>query len=96
MSTSHQLSILEDIVRERERQDLLFGTANEGTPLLDYRWLAVIGKTFGDVNAVMLFMKRGNDLDLSVLPDLRKNLIEVAASAVQMIEKIDQHVIENS
>lgn len=82
--------IYDDIRKERERQDAMFAEVNAKIDPFDYHWMSVICKTFGDANATLLFMKRGGSIDVSGIADLRKNLIQVAASAVQMIEKIDQ------
>jgi len=71
-----------DIQRERERQDAKWGEQNHD-PFL---WTAILGEEFGEACQAALQPRFGG----KTLDDYRKELIEVAAVAVQAVECLDR------
>ncbi|QHJ81839.1 MAG: hypothetical protein [Bacteriophage sp.] len=73
--------IYEDIKRETERQDKKWGIQFH-TPEV---WLAILGEEVGESNKAFLEHMFGN----KSTTDLRAELVQVAAVAVQFIEQLD-------
>jgi len=78
-------NILEEIRKERERQDNKWGVQNHNP----FVWLAIIGEEKGEADEAALeahFDHMGNH----TFDDYRKELIEVASTAVAAIECLDR------
>lgn len=74
--------IYEEIDAERERQDAKFGANRQQLPA---EWLMILGEEVGEVNKAALEAHfNGESLD-----NYRRELIQVAAVAVAMIEALD-------
>lgn len=74
--------IFGDIDAERDRQEAKFGPQRHDWAV----WSAILSEECGEVAEACLRARWGEDNDLD---HLREELIQVAAVAVQMIEKID-------
>ncbi|HWV25411.1 MAG TPA: MazG-like family protein [Thermomicrobiales bacterium] len=74
--------IYADIDVERERQEARFGSQYHAWPT----WSTILTEECGEVAEACLMTHWGSDADL---PHLREELIQVAAVAVQMVEKLD-------
>lgn len=72
-------SIINDIVKERNRQDVLWGADRD---LSHSRWLAILVEEVGEVAKAM---QEGD------WRDIRTELTQVAAVAVAWIENIDRN-----
>lgn len=79
-------NILEEIRAERVRQNAKWGEQNH-TPI---EWIAILGEEFGEASKEALenHFKYANNTGLA---NYRKELIQVAAVAVQMIECLDRN-----
>lgn len=75
-------SIYADIDAERERQEAKFGPQRHPWPT----WSAILTEECGEVAEACLMAHWGSEADLD---HLRAELIQVAAVAVQMVEKLD-------
>ena len=71
-----KLRIFEMVMKERKRQDQLFGERNDYTP---DRWLVILSEELGEVSKSIL----DNDLD-----NYRVELVQVAAVAVAALENL--------
>lgn len=81
--------ILNEITEERKRQDTLWGAQNHH-PMA---WLAILGEEVGEVNKAALeeyFKYPEAEGDWA---EYRKELIQVAAVAVAMVESFDRNKI---
>lgn len=79
-------NILSEIATERVRQDAKWGEQNH-SPI---EWIAILGEEFGEASKEALehhFKYAGNE----GLANYRKELIQVAAVAVSMIECLDRN-----
>ena len=76
-------SVYNEIQDERKRQDEKWGEQNHEPP----DWLMILGEEVGEVNKAALETRFGNIKDWS---EYRKELIQVAAVAVSMIESLDR------
>lgn len=74
--------IYRDIDDERERQESRFGPQRHTWPI----WSAILSEECGEVAEACLKTHWGERGDLA---HLREELIQVAAVAVQIVEKID-------
>lgn len=74
--------IYRDVDAERGRQEQQFGNQIHEWPI----WAAVLGEECGEVAEACLIAHWGGPDDVK---HLREELIQVAAVAVQMVEKID-------
>jgi NTP pyrophosphatase (non-canonical NTP hydrolase) len=83
MTTREQ--VLSEITHEREHQDAKWGVQNH-SPI---HWCAILGEEVGEVNKAALEAHFAESNDLS---EYRKELIQVAAVAVAMIECLDRNV----
>ena len=84
-----QKAIIEELKAERIKQELKFGRQNH-TP---FEWLPILGEEVGEVNKAALetyFKYDGADNDYS---EYRKELIQVAAVALAMVECLDRNNI---
>jgi NTP pyrophosphatase (non-canonical NTP hydrolase) len=77
-----QLDILQEIVAERGRQDLKWGTQNHRPA----DWLAILGEEFGEVCRAVFEKDATN---------YREELLHVAAVAVSMMECLDRDPWKN-
>jgi len=75
-------AIYRDIDAERERQDGLWGHQQHSWPI----WAAILGEESGEVAEVCLTAHWDEHSDLA---HLREELVQVAAVAVHIIEKVD-------
>lgn len=76
-------NVLNDIAIERSTQDSKWGEQNHQPA----DWLMILGEEVGEANKAALEAKFGGGL----LRDYRKELVQVAAVAVAMIECYDRH-----
>ncbi|EKR82982.1 MazG-like family protein [Leptospira interrogans] len=78
--------IIQEIFREREKQDQEWEEQNH----IPIEWCAILGEEVGEVNKAALetHFKYDGKNDLS---DYRKELIQVAAVALAMIECLDRN-----
>lgn len=74
--------IFRDISNERDRQESLFGSQYHSWPV----WSAILSEECGEVAEACLKVHWSQVDDLS---HLREELIQVAAVATQMIEKLE-------
>lgn len=79
---SHTLDILDDVMRERLRQDSLWGKQEHD----DGAWSLILGEEFGEVCKAALEIQ----FDLKDDEPLRKELVQVAAVAVNWIEALER------
>jgi NTP pyrophosphatase (non-canonical NTP hydrolase) len=86
--------IFKEIAKERDRQNKKFGEQNHHP----FKWLAILGEEVGEVNKAVLeanFLNHDpndpNGLCPKKLTEYRKELIEVAAVAVSMIQSLDRN-----
>ena len=83
---TQRLSTLEriftEIASERRRQDELWGPQQHDWPV----WSAILTEETGEVAEAALRVHFGHDVDLD---HLREELVQVAAVAVHMVERID-------
>lgn len=81
--TKATIGVLDEVYRERERQEAKWGEQN----LDPATWLMVLGEEVGEVNNAVLETIFGNQPNLD---HYRAELIQVAAVAVRMIENYDR------
>ena len=97
MASKEQINIFGEIMEERNRQDKKFGSNRSHTPA---EWLMILGEEVGEVNKAALEAHFGYPLsnDYEGTPkektehhfkEYRKELIQVAAVAVAMLESHD-------
>ena len=81
MNVQRGLPVIEEVIRERERQNAKWGiqTHNAGT------WLSILMEEVGEAS------RATHPHELS-LENYRKELIHVAAVAVATVEDFDHHV----
>ena len=87
MNNNEKLNdILSEIANERVRQNAKWGIQNH-SPI---EWIAILGEEFGEAakEALENHFKYANNEGLA---NYRKELIQVAAVAVQMIECLDRN-----
>jgi NTP pyrophosphatase (non-canonical NTP hydrolase) len=77
-------SILEEIKSERQKQDVKWGEQNHN-PI---EWIAILTEEVGEASKAAL---EAHFRDPSQIVDYRKELIQVAAVAVAMIESLDRN-----
>lgn len=77
-------SVLEEIAKERNRQDEKWGEQNHSPA--DY--LTILGEEVGEANKAALEAKFAGE----PWEDYRKELVQVAAVAVAMIECFDRNI----
>ncbi|WP_026131348.1 MazG-like family protein [Leptospira santarosai] len=86
MKTSSREKILNEVCAEREKQDLKWGEQNH-EPM---EWCPILGEEVGEVNKAALeayfgYKEKGN------YSEYRKELIQVAAVAIAMIESLGRN-----
>ena len=79
-------SIFLDVLRERKRQDDLFGQSNQN----DFVWLAVLSEEVGEASQCALHKEFGGN----EAGNLRTELVQVAAVAIAWIENLDRDAAE--
>lgn len=75
--------VVYQVAAERERQDEKWGPQNHNP----FTWLAILGEEVGEANQAALQATFGG----MAWADYRKELIEVAAVAVAMVECLDRN-----
>ncbi len=75
--------IYDDIKAERKRQIIKWGDQRHRLG----NWMAILGEEYGEVCAEVCAIELQGKPER--LPDLRAELIQVAAVAVQIVENID-------
>ncbi len=84
--------VLEEVRQERLRQDAKWGVQNHDPAT----WLMILGEEVGEVNQAALeyhfhqFDKAAPERGPRTLDDYRRELVQVAAVAVSMIECLDR------
>lgn len=76
-------AVLQEVLRERERQQAKWGEQNLAPAI----WLMIIGEEVGEANNAALEHFLGNAQDLD---HYREELVQVAAVAVHAIESFDR------
>lgn len=76
--------ILEEVEQERFEQDAKWGVQNHQP----FVWLAILGEEVGEVNKAVIEFNFGSQS----LAEYRKELIQVAAVAVAMVECLDRNI----
>lgn len=86
------MSVLNEVQAERERQDAKWGEQNHEP----FRYLAILGEEVGESNnaAIEAFQWKVGTWDAEKLVEYRKELIQVAAVAVAMVECLDRKTWE--
>ena len=91
MDAKTTYTVLAEVAGERERQDEKWGVQNHEI----YKWLSILGEEVGEANEAALEMSPeiysgppGGETDRRAA--LRKELIQVAAVAVCIVEWIDR------
>lgn len=89
------IGVLYDVGDERERQNEKWGEQNH-TPM---EWLPILMEEVGEVAKAALeqhFSENGYDqyTDVASLQELRKEMVQVAAVAVAMVESLDRNQIK--
>lgn len=74
--------IIRDVVTETERQDEKWGIQDHPNEV----WLAILGEEVGECNTAFL----ENMFGAKPIIELRTELVQVAAVAIQFIEQIDK------
>jgi len=74
---THQLTIMSQVISERERQHIMWGEQNHDPAY----WLSILGEEFGEVCRAVCEKNNAN---------YREELIQLAAVAVQMVECFDR------
>lgn len=77
--------IIEEIKAERERQEIKWGRQNHDGPL----YLTILTEEVGEVAHAILESRFGSDKP----EEIRKELIQVAAVAIAMIEAYDRGAV---
>lgn len=85
--TREMRHVMDEVLLERFRQDVRWGEQNHGP----FTWLAILGEEVGEVNRAVLEANKGGDFDDLALADYRRELIQVAAVAMAMIECLDRN-----
>ena len=73
-------SVIDEVKRERARQDKTWGTQNHHP----FVWLSIIGEEYGECHKALL---------AGSLSKYREELIHVAASCIAAIQALDEHGI---
>lgn len=82
-----QLSAIEDLLEERERQDATFGIQNHHPTY----WLAILGKQQGQLGSAIVNREwAAEDQKERLLEQIRWEATQVAAVAVAMVEAINR------
>jgi NTP pyrophosphatase (non-canonical NTP hydrolase) len=77
------MDIINEVLRERERQDAKWGVQNVELPI----WLTILGEEFGEVcEAVLKEIFSANDH----IEEVKTELVQVAAVAVAILEYIER------
>lgn len=79
--------IFQEIAAERQRQDAKWGEQNH-SPI---EWCAILGEEVGEVNKAALERHFEYAAGVTDLSEYRKELIQVAAVAVSMIQCLDRN-----
>ncbi len=83
--------IYKEITEERLRQDIKWGVQNHNP----VEWCAILGEEVGEVNKEALEahfnLKSHKTINVQNMCDYRKELIQVAAVAIAMIECLDRN-----
>jgi NTP pyrophosphatase (non-canonical NTP hydrolase) len=80
--------IFQEIAAERQRQDAKWGEQNH-SPI---EWCAILGEEVGEVNKAALERHFEYATGVTDLSEYRKELIQVAAVAVSMIQCLDRNM----
>jgi len=86
------IDILHEIIFEREKQDAKFGQQNH-SPI---EWCAILGEEVGEVNKAALEAHFGHIDKVKSLNEYRKELIQVAAGAVAMLESLERNELKST
>lgn len=78
--------VLEEIWRERQRQDAKWGEQNHSDEL----WLAIVTEELGEASKAILEQRFGG----GVLDDIRVELLQAAAVMAAWLEAFDRRRIE--
>ena len=87
--------VLDEVFREREKQDMKWGQQNHNAP----EYLMILGEEVGEANKAALetYFSARKPMPANAEPvkedysEYRKELIQVAAVAVAMIESLDRN-----
>lgn len=79
--------ICKEVLEERKRQDIKWGEQNHA-PM---EWVPILGEEFGEVSKAALEEYFNHNNKSGDFKEYRKELIQVAAVAIQMIESLDRN-----
>lgn len=84
-----QTKVLQDLIEERNFQDRKWGENRNHDCAV---WLMILGEEVGEANKAALEAKFGLDCEHEYkIKELRQELVQVAAVAVDFIEYLDRH-----
>ncbi len=84
-----QSRVMQHVLEERDFQDNKWGPDRNHTPA---EWLMILGEEVGEANKAALEARFGLDIEHdSKIKELRKELVQVAAVSIAIIEYIDRH-----
>lgn len=83
-----QNDIVHLILNERERQDKLFSERNAQVLPTDFMWPAIAAEQIGKALSVLQYINRAEIPPTHLIQAYEVELIKVAASAIQAIERI--------
>lgn len=88
-ATTNVLTVLSEVLAERQRQDVKWGPQNHG-PMI---WLGILAEEFGEAakDANDFHFAKDNFVKSTKGANFRKELVQVAAVAVAMIESYDKN-----
>ena len=84
--------VYDEVKAERERQEQKWGEQNHH-PLA---WLAILGEEVGEVNKAVLEAYFPNYKTQGDYTEARKELIQVSAVAIAMIESLDRNELNDT
>ncbi len=82
--------ILKHVELERERQDKKWGQQNHNI----FKWLTILGEEYGEACKDAFDASQLSADEQFYTPRIRKELIEVAAVAVAIVESIDRNGVK--
>ena len=80
--------ILQEIIEERNRQNQLHGDYNKNITAYDSDYIMLIIDQLGSASQVLQYLQRQKMFDETLAKEYKKQLVQVAALVVQVIEKI--------
>lgn len=88
MALTTQEYVLRLIAKERGRQDELHGEHNKNLPAFDFEHIGIIAEELGEASQALQYIKRQSELTEDVYEAYLNELVQTAASACQVVEKL--------